>query len=265
MPTTICDKISLHYQLEGDPRAPVLMLCNSLGTTLEMWQPQMSILLTQFQVLRYDVRGHGQSEVPMGPYSIEQLGQDAVALLDHLQLKQVDFCGLSMGGMTGMWLATHHAHRIKHLVLSNTAAKLGTPELWNSRLTVLASEGMAGLTDSILERWFTRRFQQRAPHVVERVRDMLLATSAPGYQANVIAIRDMDQLHDISTIELPTLVIAGRHDGSTAPELGRAITQRIAGSRYLELDAAHLSNWEQAGAFTAALMDFLNDTDLRNT
>jgi 3-oxoadipate enol-lactonase len=259
MPFATSKNISLYYQLEGHQDAPVLMLANSLGTTLEMWEPQISILLTQFQVLRYDVRGHGRSGTPPGPYTIEQLGQDALALLDHLGLKRVDFCGLSMGGMTGMWLGTHHPQRIRRLVLSNTAAKVGTPELWNSRLAVLGRDGMAGLTASILERWFTRRFQERAPHVIEHIRAMLLGAAVQGYAACVGAIRDMDQLRDIARIDVSTLVIAGRHDVSTPPELAREITLRISGSRYVELDAAHLSNWEQAGAFTVALMDFLND------
>ena len=263
MPIATINHISLHYQLEGDKDAPVLMLCNSLGTTFEMWEPQMAALLTRFQVLRYDTRGHGQSAVPPGPYSIAQLGQDALALLDYLGLKRVDFCGLSMGGMTGMWLGIHHPNRIRRLVLCNTAAKLGTPERWDSRLAVLAREGMAGLTDSILERWFTRRFQERAPDVIERVRAMLLSTKPQGYEANLIAIRDMDQLQDISKIDVPTLVIAGCHDGSTPPELGRQIAQRISGSRYVELDAAHLSNWEQADAFTVVLMDFLNGAGMQ--
>jgi 3-oxoadipate enol-lactonase len=250
--------VSIHYQLEGDQDAPVLMLCNSLGTTLEMWEPQMATLLTQFQVLRYDVRGHGQSDVPAGPYSIEQLGQDAMALLDLLGFTRVDFCGLSMGGMTGMWLVTHHPHRIQRLALCNTAAQLGTPELWNARLDVLHKEGMAGMTASILDRWFTQGFQQRAPQVMERVRGMLLGTPPAGYEANVRAIMAMDQRPDISRITAPTLIIAGRHDGSTPPALGLEIHHLIAGSRYVELDAAHLSNWEQADAFSEALMDFLN-------
>lgn len=258
MPFALVNQVRLHYQLEGDHEAPVLMLCNSLGTTLDMWEPQMSSLLTQFQVLRYDVRGHGQSEVPAGPYSIDQLGHDAIALLDHLGLQRVDFCGLSMGGMTGMWLGVNHSHRLRHLVLCNTAAQLGSTELWNGRLALLAREGMAGMAQAILDRWFTQQYQKRAPHAVERVRSMLLGTTPQGYEANVIAIREMDQTQDIARIDLPTLVISGRHDGSTSPELGRDIAHRITGARHVELDAAHLSNWEQAGAFTVALMDFLN-------
>ena len=259
------NNVRLHYQLEGDKDAPVLMLCNSLGTTLDMWAPQISSLLTQFQVLRYDVRGHGQSEVPTGPYTIEQLGSDAIGLLDHLGLNRVDFCGLSMGGMTGMWLGVHHPARIRHLVLCNTAAKLGPPELWDTRLALLARDGMAGMTAPILDRWFTQRYQRRAPQAVERVRQMLLGTSPEGYKASVLAIREMDQLASLAGIDIPTLVISGRHDGSTPPELGRDIAQRIAGARHVELDAAHLSNWEQAGAFTVALMDFLNDGGMQES
>lgn len=262
MPFATVNQIRIHYEIEGDADAPVLMLCNSLGTTLDMWAPQMSSLLTQFRVLRYDVRGHGQSDVPPGPYTIEQLGRDALALLDHLQLPRVDFCGLSMGGMTGMWLGTHHPERLRRLVLCNTAAQLGTPALWNGRLDQLAREGMAGLTPSVLDRWFTARYQRRAPQAIAQVRAMLLGTTPEGYAANAIAIREMDQRDAIGRIDLPTLVIAGRHDGSTPPELGRDIAQRIHGARYVELDAAHLSNWEQSGAFTVALMDFLNDGGL---
>lgn len=257
MPIATFNQIALHYELEGHPDLPVVMLCNSLGATLEMWNPQMAILLTRYRVLRYDSRGHGQSGVSPGPYSIEQLGTDAVGLLDHLGLNKVDFCGLSMGGMAGMWLGIHHPERIRHLVLSNTAAKLGSPEVWNARLEVLAKEGMAGLTPAILDRWFTTGFQQRSAHVIERIRSMLMATDPKGYAANACAVRDMDLLGYVARIELPTLVIAGSHDGSTPPELGRDIAQRIKGSKFLELDAAHFSNWEQAADFTAALMDFL--------
>lgn len=258
MPSAFINAVSLHYQLEGDASLPVVMLCNSLGATLEMWEPQIPILLTRYRVLRYDTRGHGQSAIPTGPYTIELLGLDACALLDHLGIDQVDFCGLSMGAMTGMWLGINHPERIKHLILSNTAAKLGSPEVWNSRLAVLAKEGMAGVTPATLERWFTASFRQRAPHVIARIRSMLLATDPQGYAANACAVRDMDLLAEISGIELPTLVISGTHDGSTPPELGRDIAARIKDANYIELNAAHLSNWEQAARFTAAVMDFLN-------
>jgi len=258
MPIATINQISLHYELEGHDALPVVMLCNSLGSTLEMWDPQIPTLLTRYRVLRYDTRGHGQSAIPTGPYSIEQLGKDAVGLLDHLGIDKVDFCGLSMGGMTGIWLGIYHPERVRHLVLCNTAAKLGSSEVWNSRLEVLAKEGMAGLTPAILDRWFTAGFQQRSPHVIERIRNMLMATDPKGYAANACAIRDMDLLRDVAKIDLPTLVIAGSHDGSTPPELGRDIAERIKGSKFVELNAAHFSNWEQAAGFTAAVMDFLD-------
>lgn len=262
MPFAQLADVRLHYQLDGDPRLPVLMLCNSLGTTLEMWAPQMPAFLAHFRVLRYDTRGHGQSEVTPGEYSIAQLGNDALALLDHLGIERVSFCGLSMGGMTGMWLGVHHPLRIWRLVLANTGAKVGDPSTWAARFDAVRKGGMAAITPSVLDRWFTARYQKLTPAEVDKVRAMLLATSPDGYIANGAAVRDMDQRADLERIKLPTLVIGGTHDGSTPPELGRAVAQAIEGARYVELDAAHLSNWEQAGAFTATVLSFLLDGGL---
>jgi 3-oxoadipate enol-lactonase/4-carboxymuconolactone decarboxylase len=257
MPFAQLADVRLHYELEGDPQRPVLMLCNSLGTTLEMWAPQMPAFLAHFRVLRYDTRGHGQSEVTPGEYSIAQLGADAVALLDHLGIRQVSFCGLSMGGMTGMWLGVNRPERVDRLVLANTGAKVGDPSIWAARFDAVRTGGMAAITPSVLERWFTARYRQLAPHEVDKVRAMLLATSPDGYIANGAAVRDMDQRAILARISAPTMVIAGAFDGSTPPELGRALAQAIDGARYVELDAAHLSNWEQAGAFTAEVLAFL--------
>jgi len=262
MPHAQLDDVRLHYQLDGDPRLPVLMLSNSLGSTLDMWAPQMPAFLAHFRVLRYDTRGHGQSEVTPGEYSIAQLGGDALRLLDHLGIERMSFCGLSMGGMTGMWLGAHHPLRIWRLVLANTGAKVGDPSIWEARFDAVRQGGMAAITPSVLERWFTARYRSAAPAEVEMVRQMLLATSPEGYMANGAAVRDMDQRADLAAIKVPTLVIAGSHDGSTPPELGRAVAQAIDGARYVELDAAHFSNWEQAGAFTAAALAFMLDGGL---
>jgi 3-oxoadipate enol-lactonase/4-carboxymuconolactone decarboxylase len=259
MPFAQLADVRLHYQFDGDPRLPVLMLCNSLGTTLDMWEPQMPAFLAQFRVLRYDTRGHGQSEVTPGEYSIAQLGKDALALLDHLGIERMSFCGLSMGGMTGMWLGVNCPERIWRLVLCNTGAKLGDPALWAARFEAVRSGGMAAITPSTLDRWFTARYQRLAPKDVDKVRAMLLATSPDGYIANGAAVRDMDQRADLAKIRVPTLVIAGTYDGSTPPELGREVAQAIDGARYVELDAAHLSNWEQTGAFSAAVLSFVLD------
>ena len=252
------DGARLYYQLEGRDDAPVLVLSNSLGTTLDMWAPQMPALLQHFRVLRHDCRGHGRSEVTPGPYTIAQLGADVLALMDHLGIARAHFCGLSMGGMIGMWLGTHHAHRLDRLVLCNTAAKIGTPDTWNPRIAKVEAEGMASIVDIVLDRWFTAGFRQRAPEQVNIVRGMLLDTAPAGYSANCAAVRDMDQRADIASISVPTLVIAGTHDGSTPAADGRAVADAIPGARYVELDAAHLSNWEQSEQFTQALLGFLS-------
>ncbi len=262
MPMAQLKDVRLHYELDGDARLPVLMLCNSLGTTLDMWAPQMTALLSHFRVLRYDTRGHGQSQVTPGEYSIAQLGADAVALLDHLAIERVAFCGLSMGGMTGIWLGVNKPERVTRLVLCNTGAKIGDAATWKSRIDAVRAGGMIAVTPAVLDRWFTARYQRLSPHEIDQVRSILLATNVDGYVANCAAVRDMDQRADLARIVTPTLVIAGTYDGSTPPELGRDIAQSIAGARYVELDAAHLSNWEQAGAFTSAALSFLLDSGL---
>jgi 3-oxoadipate enol-lactonase len=251
------DQVNLHYQIEGPADAPVLVLANSLGTELGMWAPQMPRLLEHFRVLRHDARGHGQSQVAPGPYTIAQLASDVIALLDHLQIERADFCGLSMGGMIGMWLGAHFPTRIRRLVLSNTAAQIPPPEAWNQRIDKVTREGMAAIAPAVIERWFTPAFAARAPQQVELVRNMLLHTEPAGYVANCAAVRDMDQRNGLSGISAPTLVIAGSHDKSTPPQDGQFVAQQIPGARYLELDAAHLSNWEQADQFTTAVIDFL--------
>ncbi len=250
-------KGKLHYQLEGADDAPLLVLSNSLGTTLDMWVPQMPALLEHFRVLRYDTRGHGQSEVTPGPYSIAQLGNDVLALLDHVKAPRAHFCGLSMGGMTGIWLGIHAPDRIDRLVLCNTSAAIGVPEMWNARIAQVRQGGMAVVIDAVLERWFTNDFLSHAPAQVDRVRAMLANTPVEGYVANCAAVRDMDQRADLGRIATPTLVIGGKYDKSTPPEHGELIAKSVPGARYVELNAAHLSNWEAAQAFTRHAVNFL--------
>ena len=250
----------LHYALEvsaGNENAPVLVMSNSLGTHMDMWLPQMPALLEHFRVLRYDTRGHGRSVVSPGPYTIAQLGADVLTLLDQLQIQRAHFCGLSMGGMTGIWLGVHAPDRIDRLVLCNTSAAIGLPEVWNARISKVRQEGMASIIDTVLERWFTPDFLLHAPTQVERVRRMLADTTVEGYVANCAAVRDMDQRAELPKIAAPTLVIAGRHDKSTPPEHGELIARAIPGAQYVVLNAAHLSNWEVAQAFTQSVLDFL--------
>ncbi len=257
MPFADTGKGSLHYEIDGADDAPVLVLSNSLGTTLDMWLPQMPALVEHFRVLRYDTRGHGESEVTPGPYTIAQLGGDVLALLDHLKVPRAHFCGLSMGGMTGIWLGIHAPNRVDRLVLCNTSAAIGVPEMWNARIAQVRQGGMQSVIPAVLERWFTPDFLSHAPAQVERVKAMLANSSVEGYAANCAAVRDMDQRTDLGRIAAPTLVIGGKHDKSTPPEHGELIAKSIPGARYVELNAAHLSNWEVAQAFTQQLQNFL--------
>jgi 3-oxoadipate enol-lactonase len=248
----------IHYEIEGPEDGPVLLLSNSLGTDLGMWSPQIPSLAARYRVLRYDSRGHGRSEAPEGPYTIDMLGQDAVAVLDAAGVKRALFCGLSKGGMVGQWLGVNAPDRVGRLVLANTAAFIGAPEVWNQRIETVRAQGMAAIVPGVIDRWFTKPFQERAPDSVARIRDMLLATDPEGYAACCAAVRDMDQRQTIGAIRVPTLVIAGRHDLATSPEQGRLIADTIPGARFLELDAAHLSNIEAEAAFTRALLEFLD-------
>jgi 3-oxoadipate enol-lactonase len=247
----------LYYQLQGKENNPVLVLSNSLGTDLGMWVPQMPALLEHFRVLRYDARGHGQSGVPPGPYRISQFGEDVIALMDRLGIRRAHFCGLSMGGMIGMWLAVNHPARLDRLVLCNTAARIGPPELWDARIDKVNSEGIASIVPAVIDRWFTADFQRFARKQVDMVRSMLLRTPGAGYTASCAAVRDMDQRDGISAITAPTLVIAGTQDKATPPEDGKLVADRIAGARFVELNAAHLSNWEVAQSFTTNVVEFL--------
>jgi 3-oxoadipate enol-lactonase len=248
-------RIAIH--VEGPADAPPLLLSNSLGTTFHMWDAQAPALSEAFRVIRYDSRGHGQSDAPAGDYSIARLGADALAVLDSLQIETAAFVGLSKGGMVGQWLGAHAPERLTRLVLANTAAWMGPPQAWQARIETVLRDGMGAITEAVLERWFTPGFREKAPEAVAPVRDMLLATSPIGYAGCCAAIRDMDQRDSLHAIHVPTLVIGGLQDPATPPEKAEEIAAAVADAWLVMLDAAHLSNIEQAGAFTAALLEFL--------
>jgi 3-oxoadipate enol-lactonase len=250
----------LHYLLEGLQGAPVLLLSNSLGTDLHMWDSQMPVFTRHFQVLRYDTRGHGHSLVTDGLYSIEQNGRDVLALLDALQLPKVLFCGLSMGGLIGQWLAINAPQRVQRMVVCNTAAKIGNPDVWNPRIETVLRDGkaaMQALREASIARWFTPEFVQTAAQQVEPVVDMLAQTSPQGYAANCAAVRDADFRQQISAIKLPMLVICGTQDAVTTPADGRFLVEHIAGAQYAEFNAAHLSSIEAGSAFGERVVTFL--------
>lgn len=257
MPFAELAGVTLHYQFDGDENLPVLVLSNSLGTSFDMWQPQVAALTQRFRVLRYDTRGHGKSSVTPGPYSIPQLGADVIALLDHLGLQRVHFCGLSMGGITGMWLGVNHADRLHKLVLCNTAAYIGPPENWTNRAAAVERDGVGSIAAAVVDKWLTPDFAAQQPQLVEHLRAMLSATDAQGYAANCRAVRDSDLRRDIQRITAPTLVISGAGDIPTPPADGRYLADNIPGAKYVELYAAHLSNLQQVEGFNQAVTDFL--------
>ena len=250
----------LNYQLEGPAGAPVLVLSNSLGTDLHMWDAQIPAFTEHLRVLRYDTRGHGASLVTPGPYSIEQSGRDVLALLDALDIPRAHFCGLSMGGLIGQWLAINAPERIERLVLCNTAAKIGTPDVWNPRIdTVLGggAQAMRDLRDASVSRWFTADFAEAHPARVEPVVAMLAGTSPEGYAANCAAVRDADFREQLGSIRAPTLIVCGSGDPVTTPSDGRILQARIPGAELVEFHAAHLSNVQAGEAFNDKLLAFL--------
>lgn len=257
MPFAPVEGGQIHYQVDGKPDLPVLVLSNSLGTNISMWDDQIPAFTGHFQVLRYDSYGHGKSTFSGGEFKIDRLGQDVVTLMDHLGLARVDFCGLSVGGIVGQWLALNAAERLNKIVLCNTGAKAGTVEGWNARIEAVKSGGMSSISQTILARWFTPSFHKREPATVDRFRKMIEATSPDAYVATCAALRDADLRSDVSKIRTETLVITGTHDTSIPPESGRYLVEQIPGSKYVELDAAHLSNAEVPQRFSEEVLNFL--------
>lgn len=246
-----------HIRIDGDDGAPVLLLSNSLGTNLSMWDPQIPEWSKHFRVVRYDSRGHGLSPAPDKPYSIAMLADDALAILDTLGIDKAHWCGLSKGGMVGQWLATHHGDRLGRVVLANTAARMGPPELWDGRIDTIRKHGMGVLVQPTLERWLTPEFRESAGETVAKVSEMLATTPPLGYANCCGAIRDMDQRETIRAVRNPVLVVIGARDPATPPATGYEIADAIPGAQRIELAAAHLSNLEQPEAFGRAVTDFL--------
>jgi 3-oxoadipate enol-lactonase len=247
------------HRLDGPEDAPVLLLSNSLGTTHEMWEPQLDALAEHFRVLRYDRRGHGRSEVPPGPYTIADLAGDVIELLDSLELGRVSYCGLSIGGMDAMWNAAHAPQRIDRLALCSTSPCLSPRELWDERAATVRAQGVEALADATMERWFSPRFREREPEDVERIRAMVASTPAEGYAGCCEAIRDWDFEAELGRIGAPTLVLSAEDDPSAPPAHGRLIANAVAGSTFVVLPAPtrHLANWERPKAFTEALLKHL--------
>jgi len=248
----------MHYELDGPPDAPALVFSNSLGTNLSLWDSQLPVFAHQFRVLRYDFRGHGQTSATQGEYSVEMLGRDVIQLLDALNLKRVNFCGLSIGGMTGMWLAVNAPQLLGNLVLSNTAPKIGKPDTWNERIRAVREGSTKAVAQQVIERWFTSEFRSSHPDEVAKTRRMIESTSTDGYAGSCAAVRDFDFWEKVSAIRAQTLVITGTHDSAAPPSEAQKLAKQIPGARYIELPAAHISNVEAASRFTEEVSAFLH-------
>ncbi len=250
--------IDLHYRVDGPSGAPVLVLSHALGLSMAMWDPQLDSLARTFRVIRYDHRGHGGSPVSAGPYRIEDLGRDLIQLLDRLAIGRMSFCGLSLGGMVGLWLAANAPERVDQLIVCCTAARMPRPDDYAARATLVRAQGMGAIGDTVIGRWFTPAFQARRPDAVAGIKSILLATPLEGYAATCEALAAMDLRNDLARTTASTLVIAGAEDQSTPLERGQEIAGRIKGARFVIIrGAAHLANVEQPEAVTNRILGHL--------
>jgi 3-oxoadipate enol-lactonase len=257
MPAIDSNGCAIDAELVGPAEAPVLMLSNSLGTTREMWDPQMSAFTEKYRVLRYDRRGHGRSAAPKGPYSMEMLGRDALAVLDGLGVKKAHWLGLSMGGMEGMWLGANAADRFDKIILSNCTAHYADRKPWDDRIKLVREKGLAAIVPGNMERWFTKEFRERAPDTIQRMTAAFLTTPLEGYVGCCEAVASMDHRALLQKIKAPTLVIAGRFDPATTVEAGEYLKSNIPGAKLAIVDAAHIANVEAPEAYTKTVLDFL--------
>jgi len=257
MPMIDADGCPLNVEVEGREDAPVLMLSNSLGTNLHMWDGQVAEFAKHFRVVRCDRRGHGKSGVSKGPYSFERFGRDILAIIDALKIKKINWCGLSMGGMDGQWLGANAPDRIEKLILSNTNFYYADKKPWEDRIAFVNEKGLRPLVGPNMERWFTADFRARAPKAIEQMTEMFVATPVEGYVACCAAIRDMDFRESNLRVAVPTLVIVGKHDPATPPAAGEEIQRQIKGAKLAVIDGAHIANLEQPKAYADVVLNFL--------
>jgi len=259
MPFVTANKLRQFYRLEGIPGRPVLMLSHSISTDHSLWDPQMPDLLRHFQILRYDTRGHGATDAPATEYSVELLGRDALGLVDALGIDKFAWCGLSMGGAVGQWIALNSPERITHLILADTSPRFGDPANWNDRIRSVRQGGMAAIVDAVMARFFSEKTRAGANPYVSSTRAVFLGTDPVGYIGCCTALRDFDSRSLLQNINVPCLVIAGDSDPSTPwTGQGEVLAKQIPNAKAIHLPTAHLSNLEQPRSFTAAILEFLS-------
>ena len=257
MPTFTSNQASINYQTFGDHTKPALIFSNSLGTQFSMWQPQLDALKKDFYMICYDTRGHGQSSAPQGPYSIELLGEDVIHLMDHLHIDKANFCGISMGGLTGQWLAINHPERFEHVIVANTAAQIGQEQAWKDRASLVREQGLEPIASTAATRWFTEGFIKKNAKIVDQLSHNLAQGSPEGYASCCEALGVADLRDQIQGINIPVLVIAGSKDPVTTVKDGQYMVNNIRSSALFEIDASHISNIEQPQAFNKAIFDFI--------
>jgi 3-oxoadipate enol-lactonase / 4-carboxymuconolactone decarboxylase len=258
LPFATIHNVRMFYRLQGNAGQPVLILSHSISTDHAMWDLQVENLLPHFQILRYDTRGHGASEATAGEYSIEMLGKDILALADSLEISQFAFCGLSLGGAIGQWVAAHAPDRVTHLVLANTSPQFVPRTNWETRIAAVVKGGMSAVVDVAMQRFFSPDMLARRNPNVASIRSVFLGTDPVGYLGCCAALRDMNHGDLLRQIKAPTLVISGNRDVATPWKgYGERLAQKIAGVKLVHLDAAHLSNIERPQSFTSALLEFL--------
>ena len=260
MPFATVNGARLYYRIDGpaDANVPWLVLSNALGTDVSLWSPQIGAFARHFRVLRYDTRGHGRSSVPLGPYTIEQLSGDVVALMDALAIERAHMCGISLGGVTAMALAARHGGRVGRLVdVSALPRNLSPREAWAERMDEARRGGMPALASASVERWLSAAFRAREPLVAEAIRDVVRHTDVEGYVASCAAVANTDLSREVERIAAPTLIVSGTRDAGFPVDEGRALAARIPGARHVVFEALHLPNVEQAASLTQTVLDFL--------
>lgn len=251
------DGCLLNVSVDGRGDGPALILSNSLGCSLQMWEPQMAAFAREFRVVRYDRRGHGQSNVPPGPYSFQRFGEDVLAILDALNIERAHFCGLSMGGMVAQWLGAHAGDRIDKIILANTTCYYPDPGNWHKRIEAIRNGGIAAVADTVVSGWLTSEFREREPAIAQRMKAMLLASPVAGYLACCEVLSTLDQRALLPQIKSSVLVIAGLHDQGANLAAHEYLRSNIPKADLTVLDAAHISNVEQPHAFAHAVIGFL--------